>query len=221
MKLQCVAASAVMFTAILTGVARADMWITEWAYSAGSGEYVEFTNVGTSAVDLTGWSFDDSSEIPGSFSLSPLGTVVPGESVIITEAVEADFRAAWSLPASVKVLGDNINNLGRGDEINLYDDSDALVDRLTYGDQDFPGSIRTQNAGGNPITPAALGANDPYQWQLSYVGDPFGSYLSSFGDIGNPGTYVVPEPTALLLFVVGGLSLSIARAKSLARYRAA
>jgi predicted extracellular nuclease len=64
---------------------------------------------------------------------SPVGS--PGESVIFTEATADAFRAAWNLSSGVKVIGGSVNNLGRSDEVNLYDASSALVDRLTYNDQ--------------------------------------------------------------------------------------
>ena len=219
MKMKDFAAAAAVLSATLASVAQAGMRITEWAYAAGSGEYVEFTNTGNAPIDMTGWSYDDDSQLPGVFSLSAFGTVAPGESVLITESSAVDFRLAWSLPAEIKVLGGYTNNLGRNDEINLFDNSNALVDRLTYGDQTFPGTIRTQNRSGNPITLDALGANDPSQWQLSFVGDDYGSYLSSFGDIGNPGigNYVVPEPSAVLLMVLGGVSLVALRVRRSAR----
>jgi len=188
------------------GAARASIRITEWMYTGQNGEFVEFTNVGAVPVDMTGWSYDDDSQVPGVFSLSGFGVVQPGESVIITEASAPSFRSAWNLPAWVKVLGGYTNNLGRNDEINLFDAGNQLVDRLTYGDQSFPGSIRTQNRSGNPITPAALGANDVYQWTLSVVGDEFGSYASTGGDIGNPGVYI-PEPSALALLALGVLAV--------------
>lgn len=190
----------------LTAAAHADMRITEWAYSASNGEYVEFTNFGAAAIDLTGWSYDDDSRLPGVLDLSAFGTVQPGESVVITESLEADFRAAWNLAAAVDVIGEYTNNLGRNDEINLFDNGGVLVDRLTYGDQTFPGTIRTQNISGNPATLAALGANDVSQWVLSGDGDSFGSYFSSFGDLGNPGVYI-PEPASLTLLALGGLAL--------------
>lgn len=181
-------------------VASAQIRITEWMYSGSTGEFVEFTNVGGSPIDMTGWSYDDDSQTPGALDLSAFGVVNPGESVIITEATAADFNAAWSL-SGVDVIGEYTNNLGRNDEINLYDASSNLVDRLTYGDQNFPGSIRTQEISGNPATPAALGANDPYQWVLSADGDAFGSTFSTLGELGNPGVYI-PEPTSLLLVVL-------------------
>ncbi|HMN96522.1 MAG TPA: CotH kinase family protein [Phycisphaerales bacterium] len=170
--------------------------ITEWMYAGSSaigGEFIEFTNLGSAPVDMTGWSIDDDHRIPGAFSLSAIGIVLPGESVIVTEDPAESFRADWSLPPSVRIVGDLGNplgnNLGRNDEINLFDGSGALVDRLTYGDQDFPGSVRTRWFSGLPASLDSLGANDPYAWILAFDGDAHGSWTSANGDVGNPGVF--------------------------------
>jgi hypothetical protein len=205
-RLLCVCAAAV---ALLTA-SRADaaIRITEWMYSGASAEFVELTNVGGSPIDMTGWSYDDDSATPGVFSLSDFGVVAPGESVVFTEASPAGFRAEWSLPASVKVLGPYTNNLGRADVINIFDASNALADRLTFGDQAIPGTIRTQNQSGNPMTLAALGADNVAQWELSTVGDVYGSFASANFDVGNPGAFnVVPEPATLALAALAGLAV--------------
>jgi hypothetical protein len=182
----------------------AEIRITEWMYSSGGagGEFVEFTNVGPAPVDVSGWSFDDDSRLPGGFNFGAVGVLAPGESLIITESSAAGFRSDWGLPLSVKVLGGVTNNLGRNDEINLYDAGSALVDRLTYGDQNFPGTIRTQGRSGNPISAAALNANNAALWQLASPGDAYGSYTSLQGDVGNPGAYI-PEPGSLALLAMG------------------
>jgi hypothetical protein len=179
--------------------------ISEWMYNGD--EFIELTNFGPAAVDFTNWSFDDDSRTPGVFNLTGFGQVNPGQSVIVSEAAADVFRANWNLPASVKVLGGNAANLGRNDEINIFDGAGALIDRLTFGDQNFPGTIRTQNISGRPITLAALGANDVAQWTLSSVGDGAGSYLSVTGGfVANPGIAPVPEPTTYAL-LLGGLGL--------------
>jgi predicted extracellular nuclease len=183
--------------------------ITEWMYNGNgaTGEYIEFTNLGSTAVDFTGWSFDDDSRSPGTVSLSALGVVGAGQSVILTEAAAADFRAAWNLAAGVGIVGSNSANLGRSDEINLFDASGQLVDRLTYSDQNFPGTVRAQNRSGNPGTLADLTSFTAGSgWMLASSGDTFGSYASSAGDIGNPGTFAlaaVPEPGSIALLLAG------------------
>lgn len=175
------------------------MRISEWMYSGDSGEFVEFTNMSDDPVDMTGWSYDDSNQEPGKFSLSAFGVVLPGESVVITESPAEDFRTAWNLDASVKIIGDlgvdTGHNLGRNDEINLYVPSFVLVDRLTYGDEAFEGSIRTQDISGQTCA-GIIGQNDVYGWVLSKVGDEFGSFTAATGEIGTPGSYSAPACAA-------------------------
>jgi hypothetical protein len=181
--------------------------------------------MGGSPVDMTDdWFYTDSDQGAMDFDLAGFGLVQPGESVILTDAAAADFRAAWALDAAVKVIGDNINsNLGRVDEINLYH-SGSLIDRLTYGDNRVPAdppvgapntenSIRTQNRSGNPSSLAALGANDVFQWERANTAaqgaDAFGTYTSAGGDRANPGFFylAVPEPGSLALALIGLVGL--------------
>lgn len=164
--------------------------ITEWMYGpvGTAGEFVEFTNVGSTPIDMAGWSYDDDSRIAGTVSLTAFGVVAPGESVILAESDAAIFRTQWNLSASVKIIGLNGTNLGRNDEINLFDAGNALVDRLSFGDQTFPGSIRTQGITGWTCFDN-LGANDVLGWQLSVVGDEQSSFAATGGDVGNPGSY--------------------------------
>jgi len=163
------------------------MRITEYMYSGANGEFVEFTNVGATPIDMTGWSYSDNSEHAGDVPLTAFGTVQPGESVILTETADAAFRTAWNLCTGIKVIGGNTtDNLGRADEINLYDASATQVDRLTFNDQSPSGSVRTQNKSAW-VNAAGLGANIITDWTLSSVSDAEGSFASSGGDIGSPG----------------------------------
>lgn len=194
---------ALVVAAGMAAIASADIRITEWMYSADDGEFIEFTNVGNVAIDMTGWSFDDDSRTAGTVSLSDFGIVAPGESVILSENPAATFATAWSLDSSVKIIGGNAANLGRNDEINLYNASSTLVDRLTFGDQNIPGTIRTQNISGNAL-PADLGTNNAGAWFFSAPGDVFGSYFGAAGSFGNPGSYV-PAPGAVALVGLAAL----------------
>jgi len=201
--------------------ALAQVQITEWMYSGNSGEYIEFTNLGAAAIDFTGWVYDDdsrfSSAAAGGFALSGFGLVGALESVVITEDDAGSFRANWGLASSVKVLGGYANNIGRRDEINLFDAGGNLVDRLAYGDVVFPGTIRAQTAGGTPVSIAALGPQTvmPGDWVLSATTDGYGSMLAASGDVGNPGQFMlaaVPEPETYAMLLAGlGIIGAIAR----------
>ncbi len=179
----------------LAQVASGRIVISEWMYNGAgtgsTGEFVEFTNTGPNSVDMTGWSFDDDSRTAGTISLSAFGVVAPGESVILTDETASTFATVWGL-SGVKIIGGNTANLGRNDEINLFDAAGDLVDRLTYGDQNYPGTVRTQNRGCN-IPPTDYGYTIAQtSWVLAAVGDSYGSKLSSRGEIGSPG-YVAPR----------------------------
>lgn len=183
---------AVVAFAPLAVPALGQMRITEYMYNSlaaapNNPEFVEFTNVGTTPIDMTGWSFDDSSRVPGSQDLSAFGIVNPGESVILCEGSDANFRAIWGVPVTVDVIGPSTNNLGRADEINLYDNSNALVDRLTYDDQTL-GGPRTQGISAWMCT-EYLGLNNVAGLRVSVGGDVQGSHVATQGDIGSPGSY--------------------------------
>lgn len=179
--------------ALFAPVAGAQIVITEWMYnglgSGNIGEFVEFTNIGTTPIDMTGWSFDDNSRVPGTISLSAFGVVAPGQSVILTDEPDVDFAAIWGL-TGVTIIGGNTANLGRNDEINLFDAGDNLVDRLTYGDEDFPGTVRTQNRSCNiPPTDYAF-TEAQVGWLLAADGDAYGSKISTRGEVAGPGRIV-------------------------------
>lgn len=163
--------------------------ITEFMYSGEGGEFVEFTNLSDESVDMTGWSMDDDSGTPGTLDLSAAGVVQPGQSILLTDDEPADFIADWGL-VDVVVLGPNEDaKLGRNDQINLYDADDNLVDRLDYGDEDYPDTIRARYQSGQACEDL-IGQNDIYGWVLAEVGDSFGSWASASTDVGSPGLFV-------------------------------
>lgn len=167
----------------------AGIFVTEYLYSGTNGEFVELTNTTPAPIDLTGWSLDDQSATPGIFDLSPAGTVAPGESILVTNGDPAAFSAAWGL-TGVTVLGGNLTApFGRNDQINVYDQTGTLVARVSYGDEDFEGSVRAQNVAAQICT-EATGVDDPYAWTLGAVGDAWACVASSGGDVGSPGLHL-------------------------------
>ncbi len=183
--------------------------ITEYMYNGagGLGEFIEFTNLSSNAVNMAGWSFDDNTRTPGSQDLSGFGIINPGESVILTESTAAAFRSAWSLADSVKVIGGSTNNLSRADEINLYDASGALVDRLSYDDQTYAGTIRSQNASGWAPTGKLANFVISADWKLASINDGQNSRSSSGADLGNPGHFNGGGAGVLLIQSGGSSSL--------------
>lgn len=161
------------------------MRITEFMYSGANDEFIEFSNVGDQPADLSGWSFDDNSNAPGTVDLSAYGTVMPGESVILAESTATEFRSAWALCEGFKVIGGLTANLGGSDRINLYDATDALVDALDYSNAANPTIVAPGASAW--VSLAALGQNDITGWVRSTIGDVEVSRASTGGDVGNPG----------------------------------
>jgi hypothetical protein len=187
---------------------RGGVFITEFSRGGAAGEFIEITNTGPAPVDLTGWSFDDASATPGAFSISALGTLAVGESGIISENAAATFRTAWGLSAAVKVVSPNDQNLGNGDGLNIFNASNQLVDTLTY-----PGSNAVIDGETWTTSPGFYGANSFANWSRSANGDAFGSFQSTSGYYGSPGTAAVPEPMSMAAFGLGGL-LTLRRRRS-------
>lgn len=189
-------------------LAHADVRITEWMYntnSAASGEFFELTNFGNTAVDFTGWSYDDDSRVAGTVSLASFGIVAAGESVIVTELTATAFRNLWNLAADVKVLGNLTVNLGREDEINIFN-GNVLVDRLSYDDRQGLGP-RTTGTSAVPGSLSIVGSNQAAGWVLSQVGDVHGGFANKVGELGSPGSAAfitaVPEPSSYALLMAG------------------
>ncbi len=176
----------------LTASAAAQISVTEFMYSGLDGEFIELTNVSASPVDLTGWSLDDQTNDPGTFDLSGAGVLASGASIVITDRLATNFGAAWGLSGVIVLGGNATAPIGRNDSIYVYDDLDQIVDLIEYGDEAFPGSVRTLGASAHTCT-SAVGINDIYRWTLAEAGDAWSSVASTNGDIGSPGTHVVVD----------------------------
>jgi hypothetical protein len=209
--------------ALAAAPANADVFITEFNSNSGSGnfEFVEFTNVGASPVNMSSWSESDSDNDPGTHDLSAFGIMQPGQSAILTEATPDAFRSYWwgsvaAAPAGLIIIGPytNENLSSGGDTIHLYDATTALRDILVYPNGGGTANGVTRNG---PL--AVLGTNQNAQWTNSFIGDTYGSFRAAQNQnlVGNPGIYTpvqVPEPATIAIALVGAAgSLSLTRRK--------
>ncbi len=166
-------------------------------------DWFELTNTGTSAVDLTGWKMDDSSDAIGSaVALGGVSSIPAGKSAVFFEdtsgtdaTIETAFSQAWfgtsTLPSGFLIGhygGSGVGLSTGGDAVNLFDASGNHVTGVTFGAASSTSPIATfdNTAGGSSVS------------TLSQVGVN-GAFLSANGaEVGSPGTIAttsVPPPT--------------------------
>ena len=148
-----------LLLALLTSAAHGQLVITEVMAASGhpsntaptpdaNGDWWELTNTGATAVDLTGYKWDDT-PTPAALTVSlfpPNVVIQPGESIIILEEPEenvATWKTAWGLSDGTRVLnrtmfsnmgGEGFSGLGgSGDEVNLYDADGAIAAHVAFG----------------------------------------------------------------------------------------
>ncbi|GAB4009626.1 hypothetical protein GCM10028772_27070 [Nocardioides ultimimeridianus] len=223
-------AASTLGTSTPAGVKKAgDIQITELAYGGlasgthayagdtGDGEYLELTNVGEAAQDLTGWTYQTTKAgiAQTATSLTSLGTVAPGESVILTDLTPADFRTEWNLKPAVKVLNDGTSTMDKGPDVITISNGTSTVDSLTYAASYLAakGLSAYVNAGHLADTDTATAG----AWtKPSTVGDAEGSWTSAAGAVGSPGASTqgtstpgsVTNPPATTITVAGAANQS-------------
>lgn len=114
------------------------------AHTAGTinSDWWELTNTGSTALDLSGFSWDDSRALAGQAAF-PAFSLAAGESAILLDEDDGDeaalFRAAWNLPPSLKILTrqdfnlpDGFRGLGNGDAVVVYLPDGTQVARADY-----------------------------------------------------------------------------------------
>ena len=163
-------------------------------------DWFEVTNTKATAVDITGWKFDDSSGSPvAAVALLGITSIAPGESVIFLEsstpdATAATFRSNWfgmNPPAGLKIGGYTGGGVGLstgGDAVNLYNAAGVLQASVLFG--------------ASPAGPAfptfdnAAGLNNVTISQLSAVGVN-GAFVAANSSVetGSPGRIVGTGPT--------------------------
>ncbi len=188
--------------------AQAQVKITEVsAWGSGNSPYAtdwfELTNTGTSAVNLTGWQMDDSSNGTGKVAMVGISSIAAGESVIFTEtAAKASFLSTWfgsNAPANLQIgtyTGAGVGLSTSGDAVNVYNATGALQANVIFGNSPSGPYATFDNAAGltgNISQLSVAGVNGAF----AAVNDP--------SEIGSPGTIAaaVPEPASYALILAG------------------
>lgn len=183
-------------------------------------EFFEITNLGTTSVDVSTWSYNDNNvNDPNNWGPS-IGSILAGESIIFTQMTAADFRSYWGLGSNIRIVSYlQLSNLGNADTINIYNsftqDGSTLVDSLIY-----TADARGSGVSRNRPSDGGTGQYANSAWVISAVGDSFGSFAApsptgfppnfptpttgfdaaNYIDVANPGTYIPgPGPAALML----------------------
>lgn len=206
MKSKLIALAAMLSIAPFALAGDQDVYITEVMYTGLFGEFIEVTNTGATQVDVDGWVYDDSSQsfATGTVLFSGATPLNQNETFVITEVSAAVFTQAWFTDASktapgglVAIYENSSNNLGRSDEVNIWEDGGTLVDRLTFNDQAATGTDargpRTEEFSAVPGPLSVLGDNKFKNWVLSVdgVGNAWkaGAAAPAPGPVGSPGQY--------------------------------
>ncbi len=106
-------------------------------------DWFEVTNTSASAVDITGWRFDDNSNsFANSVALAGVTSIGAGESVVFIEGTAATATAfvnAWfggTAPAGFHIgtyTGSGISFGNSGDAVNLFDAGGTLRANISFG----------------------------------------------------------------------------------------
>ena len=200
---------AAMLLAAGASMAQAEVRITEFSpWSSGSSgspygaDWFELTNVGSSAVDISGWSMDDDSANAGVALLTGISQIGAGQSVIFLEgtgSANTSFISTWfgaNAPAGFAIgnyAGAGIGLSTGGDQVNIFDKLGVLQAKVSFG-----GSTRGQTFDN------AAGLNNAVVSQLSMVGIN-GAFMNASGEIGSPGAIAaaVPEPETYAMLLAG------------------
>lgn len=181
----------------------------------GANDFWELSNLGTNAVNLTGYTWHDSGRsyaAASAYALPTGATINVNESVIFTAADPAVFRAWWGISNTVQVFQSvGAPGLGQADGISFFDNGGNELFFFSYATNGFTREGGSPSTGGH-AGPSAGASID--QAALIWVpssgtatprytfatGSNYGSFsaVSPATDLGSPGNRGLVIPTVNL-----------------------
>lgn len=204
--------------ALTATAATAQVRITEVApWSSGNSvvgaDWFELTNLGSSAVDISGWKVDDNSNaFVSALALNGVSSIGAGQSVIFIEgstATASNFLSNWfgsSSYAGVVVgtySGSGIGFGTGGDAVNIFNTAGVLQARVDFGASDAATPYQTFDN--------SVGLNNVTLSTLSTAGTNGAFVIASGLEIGSPSLVPEPETYAMLLAGLGLMGSAIRR----------
>lgn len=204
--------------------ANAAIAITEVApWGSGDAPYeadwFELTNTGNSAIDISGWRVDDSSNaFATALALNGVTNIGAGQSVIFMESAGGakipSFIETWfgsnSAPLIGYYSGSGIGLSTGGDAVNIFSADGVRQAFVSFGAADSVSPFQTFDN--------AAGINGVIS-QLSVVGVN-GAFVAANDalEIGSPGTIAaVPEPESYAMLLAGLGLIGVASRKRLSK----
>lgn len=189
------------------------------AYAA---DWFELTNIGNAPVNISGWSMDDDSQVPGVAPLTGVTSLLPGQSAVFLNAASTQnsvFINSWfgsNPPPGFTIgnyTGSGVGLSTGGDQVWIFDSGNAPVTAVSFGANTTLTTFDNAAGIGGATPPTPPGIS-----QLSSIGvnGAFVSFALVAGqpEIGSPGTIgAVPEPSSLAFAGIGAAAIWRCRRK--------
>jgi len=220
--------TAALLASLASTQAQSLIRITEAMSSSGTGgtpDWIELSNLGNTAADITGWKVDDSSRAFGtSLLLNGITSIAAGESVVFFETPTANLTGAWSTDLTNfrnfwgGLSGVQVGYYG-GAGIGLSSAGDGMVVFNSSGTEQstyVSFAAATTGTSFNFVYNAATGVQTSAANALSVAGAygattvsaAWGGTGTAVSNTAGPGTIVtVPEPSSTALLGLGTIAL--------------
>jgi hypothetical protein len=215
--------TAALLASVASTQAQVLIRITEAMSSSGTGgtpDWIELSNLGNVAADITGWKMDDSSRTFGtSFLLNGITSIAAGESVVFFETASnlaaastdtTNFRNFWGGLSGVQVGyygGSGIGLSSSGDGVIVF--NSLGLEQTTYVSFSTATSGTSFNfvydpSGTNIINALSVAG----EYGATTVSAAWGGTGTAISNTAGPGTIVtVPEPSSTALLGLGTIAL--------------